>query len=235
MIPGKSFYVNPCNIKSDFFQLDKQESQHAIKVLKLFKGDDILILDGLGSTYTAKIMEINSNTVKGKIIKSLPNFGENKVKLLVAPAILKNDRFKIIIEKGTELGVNEFHPLLLERSIKKKINYSRFKKIIISSSKQCQRSRFPILKDISTLEQFLKKSNGVIIAGVMNSGNQIDDLVLKSQKEISIIIGPEGDFSNGEKDLMIKYGVYFCDFGQRRLRSETALIYTLSILHNRFG
>ena len=66
----------------------------------------------------------------------------------------------------------------------------------------------------------------------MNSENKIEDLNINNSKEISIIIGPEGDFSNFEKDLMKKYGVSFCQLGDRRLRSETAAIYSLSILND---
>ena len=124
MIPAKAFYVNPLNIKFDFFQLDKQESRHASKVLRLVKDVEILLLDGVGCAYLAKIKNINSNSVSGEILKKTHQLGENKFNLNLATAIIKRDRFKTIIEKGTELGVNNFYPLILDRCTKRKINLS---------------------------------------------------------------------------------------------------------------
>ena len=234
MIPDRAFYVNPNNIKSNYFHLSETESRHAFKVLRLCAGDEVFILDGIGSAYVAKIIKMDLLCVKGEILESYSNFGENSITIKIAPAIIKNDKFKILIQKGTELGVNQFHPLLLDRCITKKINYSKIEKVIISASKQCRRSRFPKLERMKTLESFLKGTNGPIIAGVMNSNNNIENLNIRNSKQISIIIGPEGDFSNSEIDIMKYYNVLFCKFGHRRLRSETAAIYSLALLNERF-
>ena len=233
MIPDKAFYVNPLNIKLDFFQLDKQESRHAIKVLRLEKNVEILLINGIGDAYLAKIKNINSNNVSGQILKKLHHFGENKFDLKLAFAIIKRDRFKMIIEKGTELGVNEFYPLILDRCIKRTINYSQINKNIISSSKQTKRSIFPILNKTLTLKKFLEKSNDTIIAGIINSKRRLRDINLQNKKKITIIIGPEGDFSEPEINLMREYKVLFYNIGPRILRSETAAIYSLSILNEK--
>tara|TARA_B100001250_G_scaffold413148_1_gene446338 strand:+ start:3084 stop:3791 length:708 start_codon:yes stop_codon:yes gene_type:complete len=233
MIPDKAFYVNPLNIKLDFFRLDKQESRHAIKVLRLVKNIEILLLDGIGGAYIAKIENIDLNNVSGKILKKIYHFGENNFDLNLASGIIKGERFKTIIEKGTELGVNKFYPLLLDRCIKRTINYSRVNKNIISSSKQTKRSIFPILKKTLTLKKFLEKSNDTIIAGIINSKRRLRDIKLQNKKKITIIIGPEGDFSEPEINLMREYKVLFYNIGPRILRSETAAIYSLSILNEK--
>ncbi len=235
MIPDKAFFVNPLNISLDHFQLDEKESKHAIKVLRLVKDDNVFLLDGIGCAYIAKIKNINSKKVSGKILEKLSEYGENKVSLKLASAIIKGDRFKTVIEKGTELGVQEFYPLVLDRCIKRKINYSRIKKNIISSSKQSRRCVFPILNESLDLEDFLNKTKNVIIAGVMNSKTKLENINIKNPKSISIIIGPEGDFSNSEMNLMRKYKVLFYNMGQRRLRAETAAIYSLCILNEKFN
>jgi 16S rRNA (uracil1498-N3)-methyltransferase len=233
MNPDKAFYVNPLNIKLDFFQLDKQESRHAIKVLRLVKNIEILLLDGIGDAYLAKIKNIDSNIVSGQILKKLHQFGENKFKLNLASAIIKKDRFKTIIEKGTELGVNEFYPLLLDRCIKRTINYNQISKYIISSSKQTKRSVFPVLNKTLTLKKLLKESKHTIIAGVINSENKLKDINFQNSKKITIIIGPEGDFSKSEVNLMREHNVLFYNIGPRILRSETAALYSLSILNEK--
>jgi 16S rRNA (uracil1498-N3)-methyltransferase len=99
MIPDKAFYVNPLNIKFNFFQLDEQESRHASKVLRLVKDVEILLLDGVGCAYLAKIKKINSNCVSGEILKKTHQLGENKFNLNLAAAIIKRDKFKTIIER----------------------------------------------------------------------------------------------------------------------------------------
>ena len=233
MIPDKAFYVNPLNIKFNFFQLDKQESRHASKVLRLVKDVEILLLDGVGYAYLAKIKNIDSNSVSGEILKKTHQLGENKFNLNLAAAIIKRDRFKTIIEKGTELGVNNFYPLILDRCIKRKINSSRVNKNIISSSKQTKRSVFPVLNTTSTLKNFLEKSNHTIIAGVINSENKLKDFNFENSRKITIIIGPEGDFSEPEINLMKEHNVLFYNIGPRILRSETAAIYSLSILNEK--
>ena len=233
MIPDKAFYVNPLNIKLNFFQLDKQESIHASKVLRLVKNVEILLLDGTGNAYLAKIKNIEPNNVSGEILKKIHQLGENKFNLNLAAAIIKRDRFKTIIEKGTELGVNNFYPLLLDRCINRKINYSRINKNIISSSKQTKRSIFPVLNKSLTLKKFLEKSNQTIIAGVINSEIKLQDINFQNSKKITIIIGPEGDFSESEINLMRNHNVLFYNIGPRILRSETAAIYSLSILNEK--
>ena len=98
MIPDKAFYVNPLNIKLDFFKLDKQESRHASKVLRLVKNVEILLLDGIGNAYLAKIKNIELNNVSGEILKKTHQLGENKFNLDLAAAIIKRDRFKTIFK-----------------------------------------------------------------------------------------------------------------------------------------
>ena len=81
--------------------------------------------------------------------------GENSIEIIIAPALLKRDRFESLIEKATELGVKEIHPLVAEHCIKKTVNIERCKKIIIASSKQCQRSHFPVIKEPNMIAKWL--------------------------------------------------------------------------------
>ena len=113
MIPDKAFYVNPLNVNGSTFQLDKAESNHATRVLRLKQGDEICLLDGVGIGYHAKIKSIEKN-VFGTIKEVIPDLGENKYSVNLASALIKRDRFELMLEKATELGVNEIQPLMLE-------------------------------------------------------------------------------------------------------------------------
>ena len=228
MILDKAFYVNPLNVNGSTFQLDKAESNHATRVLRLKQGDEICLLDGAGIGYHAKIKSIGKN-VSGTIKESLPDLGENKYSVILAPALIKRDRFELMLEKATELGVNEIQPLMLERCVKKTMNFERSQKIVISSAKQCYRSRFPVLHEPINMKKLLKNSDGQFISGLMGADKSLSELEL--DKNVTVIIGPEGDFTENEIGQMKNAGVIFFNLGGRRLRAETAALNSLAVLN----
>ena len=231
MIPDKAFYVNPLNVKGSTFQLDKAESNHASRVLRLKQGDEICLLDGAGIGYHAKIKSIEKN-VSGTIKESIPDLGENKCSVNLASALIKRDRFELLLEKATELGVNEIQPLILERCVKKTMNFERSQKIVISSAKQCCRSRFPVLHEPIDMKKLLKNSDGQFISGLIGADKSLSELEL--DKNVTVIIGPEGDFTENEIGQMKNAGVLFYNLGGRRLRSETAALNSLAVLNELF-
>ena len=228
MSSDKAFYVNPLNVNGSTFQLDKAESNHATRVLRLKKGDEICLLDGAGIGYHAKIKSIEKN-VSGTIKESIPDLGENKCSVNLASALIKRDRFELMLEKATELGVHEIQPLMLERCVKTTMNFERSQKIIISSAKQCCRSRFPVLHEPIDMKKLLKNSDGQFISGLMGAEKSLSELEL--DKNVTVIIGPEGDFSEDEIEQMKNAGVLFFNLGERRLRAETAALNSLAVLN----
>ena len=231
MIPDKAFYVNPLNVNGSTFQLDKAESNHATRVLRLKQGDEICLLDGAGIGYHAKIKSIEKN-VSGTIKESIPDLGENKYSVNLAAALIKRDRFELMLEKATELGVNEIQPLTFERCVKKTMNFERSQKIVISSAKQCCRSRFPMLHEPIDMKKLLKNSDGQFISGLMGADKSLSELEL--DKNVTVIIGPEGDFTENEIGQMKNAGVLFFNLGERRLRAETAALNSLAVLNELF-
>jgi len=231
MIPDKAFYVSPQNIESGQFVLDPDESNHLINVLRLSINQEIFLLDGKGNGYHSIIKKVSKAQVSGEIIKTFVGYGENQSSIYLAPAIIKRDRFETLLEKSIELGVKEIQPLLLDRCIKKTLNLARCEKIITSSAKQCRRSYFPKIKDPIDLGTLLANNNGDIFVGSQKEKNKLSDIKLIKKNQLHLIIGPEGDFSDHEYELMYKHKVQFFNLGQRRLRSETASLASLSILN----
>jgi len=229
--PDKAFYVNPLNVNGSTFQLDKAESNHATRVLRLKKGDEICLLNGAGIGYHAKIKSIEKN-VSGTIKESIPDLGENKCSVNLASALIKRDRFELMLEKATELGVNEIQPLMLERCVKKTMNFERSQKIVISSAKQCYRSRFPVLHEPMDMKKLLKNSDGQFISGLIGADKSLSELELDNN--VTVIIGPEGDFTENEIGQMKNAGVLFFNLGGRRLRAETAALNSLAVLNELF-
>ena len=228
MRSDKAFYVNPINVNGSTFQLDQAESNHAIRVLRLKKSDEICLLDGAGIGYHAKIKSIEKN-VSGTIIEVKPDLGENKCSVNLASAMIKRDRFELMLEKATELGVNEIKPLTLERCVKKTMNFERSQKIVISSAKQCCRSWFPVLHGPMDMKKLLKSSDGQFISGLMGADKSLSELELDNN--VTVIIGPEGDFTENEIGQMKNAGVLFFNLGGRRLRAETAALNSLAVLN----
>jgi len=229
--PDKAFYVNPLNVNGSTFQLDKAESNHATRVLRLKKGDEICLLNGAGIGYHAKIKSVEKN-VSGTIKESIPDLGENKYSVNLASALIKRDRFELMLEKATELGVNKIQPLSLERCVKTTMNFERSQKIVISSAKQCCRSRFPVLHEPINMKKLLKNSDGQFISGLIGADKSLSELEL--DKNITVIIGPEGDFTENEIGQMKNAGVLFFNLGGRRLRAETAALNSLAVLNELF-
>ena len=229
MIPDRAFFVDPDSVSGQSFILNKTESNHAIRVLRMKVGNEIALLDGVGTGYNGKIQSVNK-LVTGEILQTFPNLGENEYQIILAPALIKRDRFESILEKATELGVSEICPVLMDRRVKNKLNIDRCQKLIQSASKQTMRSKFPKIYPPKSFDDILKLE-GQKICAMIGETKQLSKLNLKKENPIVVIIGPEGDFSKNEIELMNRSDVQFYNLGNRRLRSETAALNSLSVLN----
>jgi len=230
-----AFFIPIQNIFNEKFVLNKSESIHAIRVLRLKKDEKLFLFDGLGTGYKAIINNVLQDKVEGKIISKEKGYGENKFSINLGLGLIKRHRLENLIEKCTELGVDSFYPLILEHNIKKTINIDRCKKIIVSSAKQCHRSRFPIIFKPKELRSLLSLVNMKFIAASMEEKKTISDLKLNEQQPLMLLIGPEGDFSSKEIKILKENKVEFFNLGTRRLRSETAAIKAVSVLNYKFS
>ena len=114
---SNAFFVSPDNLNGNSFSLDKRESHHAFKVFRLGPGDMISLLNGKGLGYKAIIERMEGGIVHGRIEKPIEQMGENSIEIIIAPALLKRDRFEVLIDKATELVVTVIHPLVAEHCI----------------------------------------------------------------------------------------------------------------------
>lgn len=226
-----AFYLEPDNLNGNSFSLDESESHHASHVFRLQPGDPIALLNGEGLGFQGVIENNSNGIVSGTIQKRLESLGENKSKIIIAPSILKRDRFESLIEKATELGVWQIHPILTDRCVKRTINLDRCKKIVMSAAKQCQRSYFPMVCQPTKLLAWLDKSDRQCFAGMMGTSKQLSEYQFDNKIPVHVLIGPEGDFSDNEVEHMNNKRVKFFSLGSRRLRADTAAQASLSILN----
>ena len=241
------FYINPNSINDNTAFLDKTESHHAHKVMRLKKGAVIIMVDGLGNGYRGEIMKIGrTNPTEIKIHTQIRNFGEPDVKLTLACGLSTGHKFDTTIEKGTELGVSRFVPLFTEKSkikledpkrIKSKQN--RHKKVALAAIKQCQRSYIPEVCLPVSFDEYLKEIDPESVNLIFHpskTSRSIYDIEFNDEiKRINLLIGPESGFSDEEIDKASDKSVIPVTIGQRILRTETAGPVICGIIMHQLG
>jgi 16S rRNA (uracil1498-N3)-methyltransferase len=226
------FYVP--NISGSEIILDETESKHAIRVLRLQKGDQIQVVDGKGGFYLAEIADANPKKCRLTIVNSALDFGKRNFHLHIAIAPTKNiDRFEWFLEKATEIGIDEITPLLTSHSERKTINAERLEKILVSAMKQSLKAYLPQLHELTTFKELIinnKTENKFIAYCEEIQKIHLKDLATKGNNTL-ILIGPEGDFSPEEIKLAIENGFKVVSLGESRLRTETAGIVACHIVN----
>lgn len=220
-------FYNPAideNTKS--FSFDKEESRHIIKVLRKKDSDILFVTNGLGYLFETKITLASDNKCTVEII-SFKKDNQKKYHLHLAVAPTKmNDRYEWFLEKATEIGIHEITPIICDRSERKVINPERFEKIILSAMKQSNALFLPKLNNAITLKEFIKQKNeGLqLIAHCEETDKKTLKSVLKPNQNITLLIGPEGDFSEKEITLALENQFIPVSLGNTRLRTETAAV-----------
>ncbi|MBM2818081.1 MAG: Ribosomal small subunit methyltransferase [Parcubacteria group bacterium] len=192
------------------------------KVFRLKKGDRVIIFDGSGFDYISEFVSLDKNNSVLKIVEKKKNENVPKKEIHLFQSIIKKDKFEWALEKGTELGVSHFHPIISERSEKKDINFERARKIIKEASEQSGRSNLPHLNELANLADTLNNDFVSIIFDP--TGVKFDRNDFEKEKILGIFIGPEGGWSDKEAEIFKEKGVRILSLGGQILRAETAAI-----------
>ncbi len=232
-------------IQSDLVtHLNKNQSHYIKNVMRLKPGENISIFNSYGE-WNSKIESYEKGNAQIKVLDKVRGqerhrkellYKENEKKIWLAFSPIKQNPLNFMIQKTTELGVQNFIPLVCERSMVKNINIERVKKIIIESSEQSNRLSIPEIKKIESLKNFLKNfpKNGCIIFCDINSDKKNLKEILRKKIEgpICILVGPEGDFSETERQLIINLNqVHSLSLASNILKAETAAIAAISIVN----
>ena len=211
-------------------KLDKSQSHYLTKVMRV-KENEVFSLFNKNGEWEAKILGISKNVVEFKTIKQVRQ-KENTKELWLAFSPIKSNYQNFMIQKATELGVTKFLPIIFDRTVVRKINKERLEKIIIEASEQSNRINVPTIEDAQNLKSFLKNNLMDLIFTDLNSDNQKIDKSKLTNKPVCIIIGPEGDFSEIEREEILDFkGVQPVKINENILRSETAVISAISIVN----
>ena len=211
--------------------LSEEESAHCVRVLRYSAGDEILITDGKGTTYTARITNPHPKHCDFEILSAEKQEPHHTFHLHIAIAPTKNiERLEWAIEKCVEIGVDEITPLLCRFSERKQLRTDRLDKIILSAAKQSLTPYLPVLHELTPFDDFIQMTNHQ--SPITNEQRFIahcykeDKRVLKDEivkgRDVLVLIGPEGDFSEQEVAQALALGFIPVSLGNSRLRTETA-------------
>ena len=220
------FYNPTINEATETFSFDKEESKHIIKVLRKKDTDILHVTNGLGFLFTTEITLASDSKCTVKII-SFEKAAESKFRLHLAVAPTKmNDRYEWFLEKATEIGIQEITPIICDHSERKVINNERFDKILLAAMKQANELYLPKLNPAITFKEFMTLQNDDVkmIAHCEETDKKTLKSVLKPNQNLTMLIGPEGDFSQKEIALALSNDYIPVSLGNTRLRTETAAI-----------
>tara|TARA_A100000164_G_scaffold369798_1_gene394966 strand:- start:4025 stop:4726 length:702 start_codon:yes stop_codon:yes gene_type:complete len=209
-------------------KLGKSQSHYLSKVMRINIGENFSIFNKNGE-WEAKVKNLNRGIIEFLITKKIrASINEKEICLAFAP--IKMNYLNLMIQKATELGVTKFIPVLTERTIVRKLNEDRLKKIIIEASEQSNRLHVPELCKLIKLNEFLKLNQNLnLIFGDLNSDNT--KVNLSNKESLCILIGPEGDFTTKERNQIMKFKKLIpLKINNNILRSETAAISMISII-----
>jgi 16S rRNA (uracil1498-N3)-methyltransferase len=232
------FFIPKDWIQQDTVTITGEPLRQIGYVLRLKPTDRIIVLDNSGWEFEVEIERITKEQALGKVITKEPGQGEPRVKITLYQALLKSDKFELVLQKGVELGVSSFVPFISERCISRKesaAKIERWGKIIQEAAEQSERVVMPVLHPLISFEGACRsvKSPALMLWEEEKSESlkqTLQNPPFKNATGISLFIGPEGGFPESEKELARQNGIAVASLGKRILRAETAGLAAVSAI-----
>ena len=232
------------DIDGNICRLDQDESGHCIKVLRHRSGDEISVIDGCGTLYRCRITTDSPKGVEAMVISSEEDWGGHPYRLHLAVCPTKNnDRYEWFAEKACEIGFDELSPVIGEHSERRVLKTARVEKVLISAAKQSLKAVVPAVNEPVSVKEFIeahKEDNALRLIAYCFEDERIPRRSIKEvleeseEREIIVMIGPEGDFSKAEAEMALAAGFIPVHLGASRLRTETAALTAASAAYFRY-
>jgi 16S rRNA (uracil1498-N3)-methyltransferase len=243
------FFVSPEAFATEEVEMDGPLSHRLRSVLRMRKGDTVVLLDGKGYEYEAVLEDVDGPAVHARVLERRRGLSESPVEIALYQSVIKGDRFDWVLEKGTELGVARFVPLIVQRSVVRpssgpSARGERWQRIVTEAAEQCGRSVLPIVAPVTEFEDTLASVAGLRLLpweeeralGLRTVLRQeMPSLKATERPVVSLFIGPEGGFTLREVERARSRGVHVVSLGQRILRSETAGIAAVAAILYELG
>ncbi len=239
------FYASPEHLAEDVVILPAAESHHAIDVLRMQAGNLAIVVDGLGNGARGEIRVTKKKQVELVVHSRLRQFGEPSIKVTLAAGLSVGYKFDEIVDKGTQLGVSRFVPLMTEKSKIKlddpkrlRAKTDRLEKVALAAMKQCRRSYRPEIALPLSFRQFMSESDeglNLIFHPSSDSLFVTDINITETPQRITLLIGPESGFSSTEVAAARDKGFLPVGMGKRVLRTENAGPIAVALVMAKFG
>ncbi len=218
-------------IKNGVCVLPEEESTHCVRVLRHREGDEIFVIDGLGTLYTCRLTDASPKAAVAQVLREEPDWGAHPYFLEMAVCPTKNiDRYEWFAEKATELGLDVIAPVIGDHSERKVFKSDRLRRILLAASKQSLKGAVPAVQEPVSVRQYIADApaDALKLICCCFEGEvprtSINDVLDGDLQKIIILIGPEGDFSREEAALAVSRGFIPVHLGPSRLRTETAAL-----------
>ena len=212
--------------------LSKEHTHYVVNVMRLKRGS-IINFFNIEGEWESEIVFLEKERVEVKFLKKVKE-PQKKNKIELAICLVKKNPMEIILQKATELGVSKIIPIISERTEIKELNYDRAKKIVIEATEQSNQMFPPEILKVVKLKDFLKNLDQTtnLLFGDVNTKDNLSIEKLKNLKSLSILIGPEGDFSPSEREFILSFSqVVPFTISKNILRSDTAVISAISLVN----
>lgn len=230
------------DIDAGFCRLDQDESAHCVKVLRHRAGDEIFVIDGEGTLLRCTLVDDSPKGAAARIEETTRDWGSHPYRLTMAVCPTKNmDRYEWFAEKATEMGVDVIAPVIGDHSERKVVKTERLQRVLLSAAKQSLKGAVPHIMEPCSVSQFIRSAKDSsalkLICYCFEEGDTmragIKD-VLADNKEVIVLVGPEGDFSREEVQLAFECGFRPVHLGESRLRTETAAVFATAAAYYHF-
>ncbi|OHA05752.1 MAG: hypothetical protein A2934_04625 [Candidatus Sungbacteria bacterium RIFCSPLOWO2_01_FULL_47_10] len=225
------FFVKKEIPDSGIFILESEAIAHQLsRVLKIKRGEDVVFFNGGGFDVVTKIDKISSRYVSGKITRRIQNSKDPSCEVHLYSALIKKDKFDWVLEKGTELGVKFFHPLLSERSVKTGVNLDRALRVVKEATEQSGQDRIPEVLESMKFPDAVDRAPEGETRILFDPNGEPLSLKKEDMKRVHVFIGPEGGFSEKEREYAKNHGFSIASLAPRILRSETAAVLATGLI-----
>jgi len=234
----RRFYARPEEFQTGIVRLNLEETRHLRDVLRLKETEKVRVFDGDGREVLCAIEKIEKKETVLKILEEIaPSAPESKLNLTLAVALLKGEKYDLVVQKAVELGVTKLVPLNTKRAdVKLKDSEKRrerWRKIALEAAKQTGRATLMQIENPTDFGKFIEAAEGTRILFAERGGEKFSDI--KKTEKIVAVVGAEGGWEEKEIEAAREKSFHIITFGGRILRAETAAISIAAVLQNRFG
>lgn len=243
----RRFYAPPGNINGAVVVLPGDETHHLTRVLRLKPGDEAFVFDGCGREYRCDVVKVEEDCARLEVLDELLDAVESPLRLTLGQSLAKGEKFDLIVQKVTELGVSSIIPLLADQAdvklederLEKRLE--RWRRISLEALKQCGRRRIVEIRTPMSVKALLdteaSDENGAVLVFSERGGANVDAALAEARaaSAVTVLVGPEGGWSDDEFSLFAKRAVTSVTLGPRKLRTETAAIVAMTLIQHALG